>query len=132
MKPKAVFDATMRRVDRLLNLYDLLYNRRQRGTRQDWAAKFKNFMRWPSTEKIQRIDGNHALLILREESLVSLNEFRQDELSELLRSAIVSSVSALDRYCHDELLVWRLKNSLSYFSGKVRQSIMKENNETPH
>ena len=104
MKPKAVFDVTMQRVDRLLNLYDLLYNRRQRGTRQDWAVKFKNLMHWPSTEKIQRIDGNHALLILREKSPVSLNEFRQDELSEILRAAIVSSVSALDRYCHDELL----------------------------
>lgn len=104
MRPKAAFDATMQRVDRLLNLYDLLYNRRQRGTRQDWASKFKKFMRWPSIENIHRIDGNNALLILRENSQVSADEFHHDELSELLRAAIVVSVSALDRYCHEVLL----------------------------
>lgn len=104
MKPKAAFDATMQRVDRLLNLYDLLYNQRQRGTRQDWALKFNKLMHWPITEKIQRIDGNNALLVLRKNALVGINEFRHDELSELLRAAIVVSVSALDRYCHEVLL----------------------------
>lgn len=104
MRPKDAFDATMRRVERLLHLYDLLLNQRERGIRKDWEQRFKKFMRWPVTEKIHRIDGKHSLLILRQGADVSPTEFRHDELSELLRAALVTAVSALDRYCHEMLV----------------------------
>jgi hypothetical protein len=105
MKPKTAFDTTMKRVDRLLRLYDLLHNTRERGTRKDWAKGFKKLMHWPQGETIHRVDGKNAILVLRQKSGVTPDEFRHDELSELLRAALVTSVSAFDRYCHDLLLL---------------------------
>ena len=104
MKPKEAFDATMKRVDCMLNLYEALYNTRRRNMRKDWGENFKKFMRWPAKEKIYRIDGKDALLILRERSALRKDQFRHEELAELLRAALVRSVSALDRYCHDVLI----------------------------
>lgn len=105
MRPKEAFDKTMQRVDFLLHLYGLLLDKRRRATRSDWAKRFKKFMRWPSSEKIYRIDGRGgALLILRQQANLTPQQFRHDELSELLRAAIVTSVSALDRYCHEVLV----------------------------
>lgn len=112
MKPIQTFSATMQRVERLLNLYELLCNTRERGTRQDWAKNCKKLMHWPQSENIHRIDGKHAVVILREASGITPDEFRHDELSELLRAALVTTVSALDRYCH-ELLISRLMQQIN-------------------
>jgi len=63
-------------------------------------------MGWPVGEEIERIDGRNkqSILILRAELGVSREKFGHEYCSELLRSAIASSVSALDRYLHDALV----------------------------
>ncbi len=106
MKPKDGFDAAMARVDHLLNLYDILHNTRTRQIRSDWATKFLDLMHWPKGEAIVRVDGKdkNSLLILRPQLKLDHTRFSHDYLSELLRSAVVATVSALDRYVHDLVL----------------------------
>jgi len=60
-------------------------------------------MRWPVNENIVRVDGKDkcSMLILRESMKIDRKYFTHDYLSGLLRSAIVASISALDRYLHD-------------------------------
>lgn len=94
----------MRRVEGLLKLYTLLKNRRKRAIRRDWARKFLVLMHWPKGETIERVDGEHALVIIREASEIKAVSFGHDDLADLLRAALVASVSALDRYCHDVLV----------------------------
>ena len=104
--PLDTFDHAISRADHFLTLYDILHNSRQRGIRADWRRKFNNFMNWPVTEEIERIDGKdrQSILILRAGLGVTREKFGHDYCSELLRSAIASSVSALDRYLHDALV----------------------------
>lgn len=106
MKPKNGFDAAMARVDHLLNLYDILHNTRTRQIRSDWATKFLDLMHWPKGEAIVRVNGKdkNSLLILRPPLQLDHTRFSHDYLSELLRSAVVATVSALDRYVHDLVL----------------------------
>jgi hypothetical protein len=109
MKSKNSFDHTIKRVKQLIDLYKLLHDKRSRAIRTDWAKKFKNLMRWPSTETIQRIDGEGSILIIRQSSKLDRSHFSKDELSEILRAALVLAVSALDRYCHDMLIPKAMK-----------------------
>lgn len=103
IKPKDTFDFAMKRAEHFLTLYDIVHNSRQRDGRRDWLLSFKKLMRWPQREKIVRIDGKDkkSLLILRESLGLSREVFSHEYASELLRSAIVCAVSALDRYMHD-------------------------------
>lgn len=104
--PKAVFDFSLERAKHLLALYDILHNSRQREGRKDWLDKLKKFMRWPNGETITRIVGkdNKSFLILRESIGLSSEKFAHYYVSELLRSSIVNSISAMDRYFHDLIL----------------------------
>lgn len=85
---------------------------RSRGIRGDWAQKFKNLMHWPLAENIMRIDGKdkNSILILREVVGMDRSQSTHQYASELLRAAVVATVSALDRYLHDLVLChsWRL------------------------
>lgn len=112
MTPKAGFDAAVKRVDHLLALYDVLHNTRARRVRKDWASSFLKLMHWPKGEAIVRVDGKgrQSLLILRPSLGMDQTRFAHDYLSELLRSAVVATVSALDRYVHDLVLhhAWTL------------------------
>lgn len=106
MKPKDGFDAAIGRVNHLLRLYDVLCNTRSRNIRSDWADSFLDLMHWPSEEAIIRVDGKdkQSLLILRPSLGLDHRNFTHNYLSELLRSAVVATVSALDRYVHDLVL----------------------------
>ena len=106
MTPRDGFEAAMNRADHLLRLYDVLHNTRSRAIRSDWAARFLNLMRWPTGEEIVRVDGKdkQSLLILRPSLGLNHTSFTHDYLSELLRSTVVATVSALDRYVHDLVL----------------------------
>lgn len=103
ISPKDTFDFALKRSDHFLTLYDIVHNSRQRAGRSDWLTSFKQFMRWPQREEIVRIDGKdqNSLLILRESLGISREHFSHDYASELLRSSLVCSISALDRYMHD-------------------------------
>jgi hypothetical protein len=61
-------------------------------------------MHWPQKESIHRIDGQDAILILRQSSGITPARFSHEELSEVLRAALTTAVAALDRYCHEVLL----------------------------
>ena len=104
------FNAAIVRADHLLRLYDLLHDTRSRRVRSDWAARFKSLMRWPASEQICRIDGDGSVLILRESVGIDNTHFGHDYVSELLRAAVVATVSALDRYIHDLVVdhAWKL------------------------
>ncbi|MGI9483458.1 MAG: HEPN domain-containing protein [Hyphomicrobiales bacterium] len=101
-KEKQTFDLAIARAEHFLILYDITKNRRKRSVRSDWSQNFKSCMNWKQSDTIMRIDGKDSVLILRTppEGLTSEN-FEHDFASELLRSALVASVSALDRYMHD-------------------------------
>jgi len=112
MEPKEAFDTALARAEHLLTLYDLLHDTRARKVRRDWAGKFKEIVHWPASENIVRIDGRDrkSILILREELRIDRSRFTHEVLSELLRSALVAAVSALDRYLHDLVVEhsWKL------------------------
>ncbi len=63
-------------------------------------------MHLPKGEKIVRIDGKdtNSMLVLRESLGITSDHFAHDYVSELLRSSVVNSVSAMDRYFHDLVL----------------------------
>lgn len=121
MNPIEVFNNGRERAEYLINLYELLRNRRLRATRQDWARRFKGFMRWPTPERIHRVDGEHAILILRHQAALTPQHFATDTLNELLRASLVGIIAALDRYCH-ELVVSRVL-------GELRKSPRNANRE---
>lgn len=100
---KDTFDHAIARSNHFLTLYELLHDTRQRDARMDWIRNFNDCMHWPRNERVVRVDGKDkkSLLILREELKISRTQFNHDYLSELLRSALASSISALDRYMHD-------------------------------
>lgn len=100
------FDAAIIRTDHLIRLYDILRDSRARGIRSDWGTNFKAFMGWPAGEEIERVDGKdwNSMLILREAVGIDRSQFAHEYLSELLRAAVVATVSALDRYVHDAVL----------------------------
>lgn len=92
--------------------------------RQDWARSFKDVMHWPQRERIDRVDGPGALLILREGSGITAKHFDEEYLSELLRAAMAGIVASLDRYCHEVILsrvVAQLSKSPSRASRELRQ-----------
>jgi hypothetical protein len=110
VKAKAGLDAAIERAKHLIALYDLLCDQRKRDVRSDWSKRFKQFMGWSRSEKLVRVDGKGTLLILRESTGISRTHFSHDYLSEILRSAVVASVSALDRFLHDLVVEnsWKL------------------------
>lgn len=101
MTPLETFQNSIERCSHFITLYDLLHNKRQRKVRSDWAARFKAFMGWNSSDNIIRIDGERNILVIRPQIDLTVEQFDHEYVSELLRAAIVTSVSALDRYMHD-------------------------------
>lgn len=104
MRPYDTFQFTHARSIYLVDLYDLLHNQRQRAVRTDWSRSFKTLMRWNQADTLQRVDGDDCILVMRNPSEWTMKHFEHDHLSELLRSAIVCGVSAMDRYFHDTIL----------------------------
>lgn len=112
MDPKTGFDAAIQRPEHLLRLYELLHDTRRRSVRSDWATSFRRLMHWPAGERFVRVDGRkgQSMLLMRESIAVSRQHFTHEYLSELLRSALVATVSAMDRFCHDSVVqhAWKL------------------------
>lgn len=102
MAAKSTFDQAIERAEHFLTIYDLLKNRRKRKARSDWSKKFKNFMSWPQKDRIMRVDGKGSVLVIRAPMPgLTYERFEHEYVSELLRSALVAAVSAMDRYMHD-------------------------------
>ena len=72
--------------------------------RQDWKASCCQFMRWPQTAAIDRVDSKDAVVILRDGSGLSTKDFSAEALDDLLRASLALGVSALDRYLHERIV----------------------------
>jgi len=118
--PKDNFDFAFKRVNHFLSLYDLLNNSNQRASRASWKDQFKRILRWPVTEDIICIHGkdNNSLLLLKKSLGIERKRFAHDYTSELLRSSISASVSALDKYLHD-IIVQNCIKLLSLPDNKI-------------
>lgn len=108
------FNSSVERAKHLLELYDLLYDTRSLRIRSDWIAGFNKFMHWPQSQELVRIDGKdkNSLLIIKKEIGIDRSRFTHTYMSELLRAALVMSVSAMDNYFH-EIITERCWNQLS-------------------
>lgn len=109
MKPLETFQNSIERCSHFITLYDLLHNKRERSVRSDWATRFRSFMGWSPNETFFRIDGEKSMIIIRPTGNLTSDRFDHDYVSELLRAAIVNSVSALDNYMHDLAITNSLK-----------------------
>jgi len=99
------FKKAIDRSKHLIALYEMVFDTRKRGVRSDWADRFKQFMRWSRDTRILRVDGKDSLLIIKNPpDGLTKEKFEKEYASELLRSSIVTSVSALDKYLHDTTL----------------------------
>lgn len=103
MQPIDVFNNTIERSEYLLRLYLHLYNKRTRGIRSDWKEKFLKLMHWPSIHQIERIDSSDAIIVLKNNSVLRITDFESERMHELLRSSLVTCVSAYDRYIHERI-----------------------------
>lgn len=116
----------MDRAEHLLDLYNLVHDTRSRGVRSDWATSFKETMHWPHGENIVRVDGHgqNSMLILRERLGIDRDRFTHNYASELLRSTVVTIISALDRFVHD-LVVYYCWKVLNYSDDKIPKQMRK-------
>jgi hypothetical protein len=117
MQPKHAYDDAMSRAKLLLALYDGLHNTRKRGIRNDWKRNFCKVMHWPHGSQISRVDSKDCVIVIRDASTLTPGHFAADSLSELLRSALVTAVSAFDRYMHERIV----KNVVSALRGKLNR-----------
>lgn len=112
MTPKAGFDAALKRATHLLRLYELVCDTRIRAAKTPWMNGFRKLMRWNAGDSILRIDGKdkRSVLIVRNPVDIDRQSFAHGYSSELLRSAVVAAVSALDRLMHDLVVKhsWKL------------------------
>lgn len=122
MKAIEAFDNAIDRANHLVDLYELLHNRRQRCIRSDWADRARALFNWNAGDDIQRIDSSNAVLLIRNGDGWELEHFEHCWLGELLRSAIVAAVSSVDRYFHD-MVTTKLLSQLAGDTPKTLAAI---------
>lgn len=98
MTPRQAYDHIAERARRLLRFHDGLVNTRARRMRRDWKTSFCRLMHWPQNCNMDRIDSRDALIVLRDGSALTSDDFTSEAVDDLLRSALAVGVSALDRY----------------------------------
>lgn len=103
MVPKVAFDNIIERAETLETIHDGIVNTRRRGIRSDWKDSFCRLMHWPVSSSIARVDSAQAVIVLRDGASLSDATFSADGLDDILRSALVMGVSALDRYVHERV-----------------------------
>ncbi len=99
--PIDVFENTIKRALHLVRLYDLLHNKRKREAWKSWKKDVGKFLGWREHEKMKRIDSPNAILLIKDGAEWNFSHFESEYLDEILRSALVTAVSAVDRYLHD-------------------------------
>ncbi len=103
---KDTFDASIARAERLESLYHGLVNTRKRGMRADWASNFENLMHWKQGTTKGRVDGNDAVIVIKENADLTDDDFTAASLSDLLRGSLVLTVSAMDAYFHRKVAAY--------------------------
>lgn len=104
MEPIEAYRDTASRARRFVRLHDGLINIRQRRIRQDWKTSFCQLMHWRQDSDIERVDSADAVVVLRDGSNLCPADFSSEVMADMLRSAIVYGVSALDRYIHERVV----------------------------
>jgi hypothetical protein len=115
VKSIEIFDYAFERAEHFLKLFDILHNSRQRKAPHPWKEKFARLMRWPVGEEFIRIDGKdkNSMLILRSSLGIGRKYFEEEFTGEILRSSVVASISALDKYMHSIVI----EKSWAYLTG---------------
>lgn len=108
------FNKAVYRAEYLVRLSEGLTNRRKRKTRSDWSRAFKTLMHWPQCHTIERVDSADAVLVIRHGSRLSSDDFTPDAAGDLLRAALVMSVSAMDAYFHAKILRYVVSHSKAH------------------
>ncbi len=103
MTPRQAFDDVIDRTKRLMRLHDGLINTRKRKIRSDWRGNFCRLMHWKTDSNIERVDSADAIVVLREGADLQTDDFAKDTMDDLLRSAHIFAVSAMDRYVHERV-----------------------------
>lgn len=88
-------------------LYKMAHGLTDRGTPAvavNWNDDFKNLMGWAPGDVIQRVDCRDAVLVLRNGATLTQPDFAATAIDDLLRAALVMSVSAMDAYFHAKVL----------------------------
>lgn len=124
MKPITTFENAVGRAIHLIDLYDLLHNQRKRTIRDSWATEFKKCVGWKKSDKICRVDGQGSVIIIRDGGKWNFEHFEHEWLGEMLRSALASGVSALDRYIH-ELILEKFGSCISKAHNKIPNLLAK-------
>lgn len=104
MTPIDAYRHTSERAWRVYRLHDGLVDMRRRAMRSDWKKRFCSLMHWNQSDEISRVDSREAIIILRDGARLSRDDFSVDAIDDLLRSALVLGVSALDRYVHERVI----------------------------
>lgn len=104
MEPIAAYRDTAYRARSFVRLYDALIRTRPQDTRPEWSESFCNLMNWRRDSNINRVDSVGAIVVLREGSALSIDDFSKEVMADFLRSALVYGVSALDRYIHERVV----------------------------
>ncbi len=98
------FDNIIARAEALLLLYHGMINTRKRRIRRDWKEAFCRLMHWRRHVPIERVDTRDAIIVLKDGSSLSPEDFSHEVMDDLLRSALTFAVSALDRYVHERVV----------------------------
>jgi hypothetical protein len=85
----------------LTELYELLLDKGQRALQTKKATKIRQTFDLNRKTHIERIKGKNSIVVLHGNTTFFRSDFRHEELSELLRAALVQAVSSVDRYFHD-------------------------------
>lgn len=104
MTPLEAFQDTLDRAKYFLRLRNGIINVRKRQIRSDWKARFCTLMHWNQGDDISRVDSADAVVILRDHASLTTEDFSATATDDLLRSALVYGVSAIDRYMHERVV----------------------------
>lgn len=104
MKPIDAYNDTATRARAFIRLYDGLINTRKRSIRADWKKSFCELMHWPQSADLDRVDSRDAVVVLRDGSNLTPDDFSKETLEDLLRASVTYGVSALDRYVHERVV----------------------------
>lgn len=108
---KVTFDKAIDRAEYLLRLAEGLTDHRQRGARADWGRSFKALMHWPKGHVIERVDSKDVVVVIRDGSTLSRDDFSTSALDDLLRASLVMAVAAMDAYFHAKILRYVVSHS---------------------
>ena len=105
-KEKEIFDAAICRAEHFCSLYELVHQNRGVRLTQETKDSIRKLLKINKTDSFLQIaggdkSGQRSLLFIYSPSkAVTREEFEHEYASDLLRSAIVSAVAALDKYMH--------------------------------